>query len=77
MTKLKFTGTCFPGLLALMLAGNFTLEPQSLVAQTLVSPAFETDGKETDDKREDRGQAAAGRHLWYRDSGRPYASRSP
>lgn len=50
MNKLKFTGTCFPGLLALMLAGNFTLEPQSLVAQTLVSPAFETDGKETDDK---------------------------
>ncbi len=50
MTELKFTGTYLPGLLALMLAGNVTLEPQSLVAQTLVSPAFETDGKETDDK---------------------------
>lgn len=51
MTKLKFTGTCFPGLLALMLAGNVTLEPQTLVAQTLVSPAFETEGKETDGKK--------------------------
>lgn len=60
MTKLKFTGTCFPGLLALMLAGNFTLEPQSLVAQTLVSPAFETDGKETDDK-ETEGKETEGK----------------
>ena len=51
MTELKFTGTYLPGLLALMLAGNVTLEPQSLVAQTLVSPAFETDGKETDGKK--------------------------
>lgn len=58
MTELKFTGTYLPGLLALMLAGNVTLEPQSLVAQTLVSPAFETDGKKTEGKPQQKDSSA-------------------
>lgn len=45
MTKLKLTASCLSGLFAIAMTGNLMLPPQALLAQTMVSPAFQKEAK--------------------------------